>query len=157
VLPRAFLVPASGIEVVPGDGAQLDRVRAEDFDPAGTVIVAEPPVFGRDAYPDTPPAAPVVATITTGLNETRMTVAVPKPSVLVLSQTWYPGWRARVDGNPQPLLRVDYGFAGTAVGPGLHSVQFVYQPASLRYGAAATAAGLLICLWLWVSGGNGPK
>ena len=157
VLPRAFLVPASGIEVVPGDGAQLDRVRAEDFDPAGTVIVAERPVFGRDAYPDTPPAAPVVAKITTGLNETRMTVAVPKPSVLVLSQTWYPGWRARVDGNPQPLLRVDYGFAGTAVGPGLHSVQFVYQPASLRYGAAATAAGLLICLWLWVSGGNGPK
>ena len=152
VLPRAFLVPVSGAVVLPDDHAQLARVRAEDFDPESSVVLGEIP-----ALPGTGPAsaavsAPVVAGIAPGLNQIRIRVAAPEPSVLVLSQTWYPGWKALVDGKPQPLLRVDYGFTGTVVGPGLHSVLFVYEPASLRRGAALTAASLLICFGLALGG-----
>ncbi len=153
-LPRAFLVPATGAVVLPDDRAQLARVRAEDFDPAGTVVVGQAPSLPGDSPAGEIPVAPVVDGITPGTNEIRMRVAAPEPAILVLSQTWYPGWRALVDGRPAPLLRVDYGFTGTAVGPGLHSVLFVYEPASLRRGAALTAAGLLICVGLTALGGR---
>ena len=145
MLPRAFLVPAGGAVVLAGDSAQLARVRADDFDPATTVVVPEPLSVPDGGNTGETPVAGVVGGITSGLNEIRMTVAAPQPGIVVLSQTWYPGWRAVVDGKPRPLLRVDYGFAGTVVGPGFHSVLFVYEPASLRRGAALTTAGLLVC------------
>ncbi len=152
VLPRAFLVPASGAVVLPDEGAQLARVRAEDFDPSRTVVVAEKPVPPGNGRTDDLPAAPVVTGIVPGLNDIRMSIAAAVPSILVLSQTWYPGWKALVDGEPQPLLRVDYGFTGTVVGPGMHSVAFRYEPRSLRHGAALTAGALLICAGLALGG-----
>jgi len=153
VLPRAFLVPTSGAVVLTGDAAQLERVRAEDFDPARTVILSETPPSPGTADVREKPDAPVVAGITSGSNAVQMSVAATETSILVLSQTWYPGWKALVDGRPRPLLRVDYGFTGTVVGTGLHSVQFVYEPASLRRGAALTGVALLVCLCLLAFGG----
>ena len=153
-LPRAFFVPASGAVVLPDDRAQLARVRADDFDPAGTVVVGDPLSVPGRAQGGEIPVAAAVDGITSGLNDVRMRVAAPGPGIVVLSQTWYPGWRALVDGEPRPLLRVDYGFTGTAVGPGLHSVHFVYEPTSLRRGAALTATGLLICVGLTALGGR---
>ena len=153
VLPRAFR-SGVGRRRSPDESAQLDRVRADDFDPVSTVVVGQtPPLPDRGGGAETP-AASVVAGIAPGLNQVRMSVAALQPSILVLSQTWYPGWRALVDGKPQPLLRVDYGFTGTVVGPGLHSVLFAYEPVSLRYGAGLTATGLLVCVWLATRGGR---
>ena len=94
MLPRAFLVPAGGAVVLAGDSAQLARVRADDFDPATTVVVPEPLSVPDGGNTGETPVAGVVGGITSGLNEIRMTVAAPQPGIVVLSQTWYPGWRA---------------------------------------------------------------
>ncbi len=153
-LPRAFLVPAAGAVVLPDDREQLARVRAEDFDPASSVVVGEAPSLQIDASVGETPVAPVVDGFTSASNEIRMRVGAAEPSVLVLSQTWYPGWKALVDGKPQPILRVDYGLTGTLIGPGSHTVLFVYAPASLQRGTALTAAALLICFGLATLGGR---
>ncbi|MEW6270959.1 MAG: YfhO family protein [Thermodesulfobacteriota bacterium] len=65
------------------------------------------------------------------------------PGLLVLTDTWYPGWRAEVDGGERPILRADYAFRAVALPAGTHRVVFRYQPASLRIGAAISAAALV--------------
>ncbi|MGH2722283.1 MAG: YfhO family protein, partial [Actinomycetota bacterium] len=65
--------------------------------------------------------------------------------VLVLTDTWYPGWRATVDGEPAPVLEVDHALRGVVLPPGAHLVEFRYRPLSFLVGAwtsVATLAGL---------------
>jgi hypothetical protein len=56
-------------------------------------------------------------------------------SLLVLTDSFYPGWRAWVDGDPAPIYRVNYGFRGIPVPAGEHTVELRYDPASFRVGA----------------------
>lgn len=53
---------------------------------------------------------------------------------LVVRDTWYPGWIARVDGNPVPIARADYLFRAVKVPAGKHLVEFVYNPDSFTNG-----------------------
>jgi hypothetical protein len=65
--------------------------------------------------------------------------------VLVLTDTWYPGWEATVDGEPVPVLEVDHALRGVALPPGSHRVEFRFRPLSFVMGAwtsVATLAGL---------------
>jgi uncharacterized membrane protein YfhO len=80
------------------------------------------------------------------------------PSVLVLSENHYPGWRAYVDGEEADLLRVDYNLRGVALAAGEHEVEFVYRPGSLIAGLVVsllTALGLALHAGLNVFGGRG--
>jgi hypothetical protein len=65
--------------------------------------------------------------------------------MLVLSDTWYPGWHAKVDGHDTKLERVDHMLRGVRVGPGAHTVEMTYRPLSFRIGwivSLLTAIGL---------------
>ena len=148
-LPRAFLVPASGVEVLPADEDQLARIRSADFDPTRAVVLSEaPPMPPPDDAASVLP--PRVSELVQGPNDVRLVAAVALPSVLVLSQTHYPGWRVDVDGRACPLLRADYAFAGVALTPGSHAVRFALEPNSLRIGALIScmsfAAIVALCL-----------
>ncbi|HEY0431313.1 MAG TPA: YfhO family protein, partial [Pyrinomonadaceae bacterium] len=69
------------------------------------------------------------------------------PSILVLSENHYPGWRAYVDGKSVDVIRVDYNLRGVAVPAGNHLVKFVYQPKSVILGlmiSLLTLAALLV-------------
>jgi len=152
VLPRAFLVPAWGVETLPSEKAQLARIRAADFDPSRSVVLSEPlspQAFRGEAEPVLPP---VVSDVVQGVNDVRLVAAAAEPSILVLSQIHYPGWKAYVDGVRTPLLRVDYAFVGVAVGPGRHPVRFALEPASLRMGAAMTVLALAVTAVLALRG-----
>lgn len=63
--------------------------------------------------------------------------------LLVLTDVYYPGWIATVDGAEVPIVRADYAFRAVSVPPGEHLVEFRYRPASFRYGAVTSLAGLL--------------
>jgi uncharacterized membrane protein YfhO len=54
--------------------------------------------------------------------------------MLVLSDTWYPGWHAKVDGRDTKVERVDHMLRGVRVGPGTHTVEMIYRPLSFRIG-----------------------
>ena len=74
-----------------------------------------------------------------------------KPSVLVLSEIAYPGWRVSIDGFRSELLRVDYNLRGVALPEGAHRIELTYSPVSLRVGAVVsitTALGLLLVVLL---------
>src|SRR5204863_265039 len=54
--------------------------------------------------------------------------------LLVLTDTYYPGWRVTVDSKPAEMLRADLAFRAVVVEGGLHDVRFAYEPGSFRCG-----------------------
>jgi hypothetical protein len=72
--------------------------------------------------------------------------AAPGARLLVLSDAYYPGWKASVDGAPAAIHRVNRIFRAVAVPAGVHRVAFTYRPASFRAGALLSilSAALLV-------------
>jgi hypothetical protein len=89
--------------------------------------------------------------------EVELEATLERPGLVVLADSFYPGWRATVDGVPAPILAANHLFRGVPAGPGTHRVRFVYAPASLRLGAACTAAALLAVLVLLRRGQLGHR
>ena len=65
---------------------------------------------------------------------------------LVLSELYYPGWQARVNGTQVPISEVDGGLRSVAVPAGESTVTFDYSPASIWAGAALTGLTFLVVL-----------
>ena len=63
--------------------------------------------------------------------------------LVVLSDTWFPGWEAAVDGQPAEILEVYGALRGVVVNGGNHRMEMNYRPRSFRLGAAMTLAGAL--------------
>jgi Bacterial membrane protein YfhO len=79
-------------------------------------------------------------------NRIELNTKANQPSILVLSENHYPGWRAYVDGRFTDTLRVDYNLRGVAVPAGDHKVEFIYRPKSVLIGfviSLLTALGLV--------------
>jgi uncharacterized membrane protein YfhO len=74
--------------------------------------------------------------------------------VLVLSEVFYPAWKAYVDGAPTPISVADHVLRAVALPAGEHVVELRYESAALRIGviisiAAYGAFGLLSFLIVW--------
>ena len=83
-------------------------------------------------------------------NRVRIDVKTNKPAILFLSDNYYPGWKAYVDGNPTKILRADYTFRALAVPEGNYMVEFKFQPESFKYGLIMSGSGILIMIALWI-------
>ncbi len=70
--------------------------------------------------------------------------------LLVVNQSWAPGWTATIDGQPAPILRTNYLARGVAIPAGQHEVRFVYAPRSFTVGLILTLATSLALLGLLV-------
>src|SRR5205823_3323642 len=78
-------------------------------------------------------------------NEVRLEVQAPSAGVVVLKDSYFPGWQAWVDGQPSPVLRVDGLVRGVVVPTaGRHEVQVVYRPESFVRGIVLGALTLLL-------------
>jgi hypothetical protein len=76
----------------------------------------------------------------------RVLVSSERPALLVVADAWAPGWRATVDGQAAPLLRVAGLFRGVALAPGEHTVELRYRPPGWVWGLRLGALGLLLSL-----------
>ncbi len=83
-------------------------------------------------------------------NWLSFSVAADLPGWLVISDTWYPGWRLWVDGSPVPLYRANYLFRAVRLLEGRHEVVLAYQPASFYLGATVTFLGVIILASFWI-------
>lgn len=143
-LPRAF-VAYSARCVGDQDGLALirqGRVRFRD-----EVLLADcehPPITGRSGTGSATIERYAATAVT-------IAVATDVPGYLVLTDTWFPGWRARLDGRDVPILRADHAFRAVPLPAGEHRVEFVYRPTSLWIGLVVTgiAAPAVLVLALW--------
>ena len=70
------------------------------------------------------------------------------PTFLVLRDTYYPGWRAFVDGHEVHIWRTDYLFRGVEVPAGEHTIRFEFSPLSFRVGLVISIISFLLVLTL---------
>ena len=161
LLPRAYVVHAA--RVLPDDEAALAALADPSFDPAREVILMEGGGGkGEDGkgkeekgkgererrpfsiFPFSSEGGEEVAVVQVYEPERVVVqVTLAEPGYLVLSDTHYPGWKAWVDGGAAPILRANLLFRAVALEAGEHTVEFRYQPASLRWGAVISLAALV--------------
>jgi hypothetical protein len=130
-LPRAF-VTYRATEAPPA-AALLPALARASFDPLVESFVEGPGL----PSPEGAPARGAPATIVRDdpdVVEIDATLAVP--GLVVLADTYYPGWTATVDGAPAPILATNHLFRGVPAPAGAHRIRFAYRPRSLALGAA---------------------
>ncbi|MEZ5330564.1 MAG: YfhO family protein [Thermoanaerobaculia bacterium] len=150
-LPRAFLVPLAGAREM-GDAEQLERIGAADFVPDWEVLVppgALEPWRGHRALRRRPRPLPHPEAAI-GIDRVAVETDAGAAAALVVSQLYDGGWEASVDGEPAPLLRVDYAFQGVLLPRGPHRVELVYRPFSVRLGMVVSALSLVLLVVLVV-------
>ena len=67
-----------------------------------------------------------------------------QPGFLVLSEIYYRGWEAWVDGQRTSVERVNFTLRGVELSPGDHKIEFVFRAPSVRTGAAWSALGIVL-------------
>ncbi|HEX5416336.1 MAG TPA: YfhO family protein, partial [Chloroflexota bacterium] len=149
VLPRAFL--SRGVEVVPSVPAAIDAMRQPGWDPQATTLAVATDVPAGLAFR----AAGDAGTTRMVEQTDQRTVVNTRASgqrLMVLTDSYYPGWQATIDGRPTPIYEVNLMFRGVVVPAGAHQVVFTYQPASWRVGLAGSALGIILLLsGLWLT------
>jgi hypothetical protein len=120
-LPRAFIV--NDYEIHPDQSVLLQALPG--LEPALSVVLEEAPRF---AAPGKPVEASGVEVLRHAPGDVEIVARLIRPGLLVLTDAFYPGWRAEVDGQRVRLLRADYVFRAVALGPGEHRIIFRYRP-----------------------------
>jgi hypothetical protein len=79
-------------------------------------------------------------------NRVQIDAQLSEPGILVLTDAFYPGWKARVDGQERKILRANYLFRAVELPAGNHKVEFIYDPESFKIGLAISlfTIGLLV-------------
>ncbi len=138
-LGRAWVVPAAR-QVPPGEA--LAALSDPDFDPAAEALVEM--VVDHRAPDDSAGGGDATLVLRDAPNSVTIHADLPSAGYLVLADTWYPGWRARVDGAPAEILRANHAFRAVWLEAGNHIVEMVYRPASVLVGGAISLATLLL-------------
>jgi hypothetical protein len=139
-LPRAFLVGT--VEVLDGPAAR-ERILSESFDPRHTALVAAALPAGEQPQPG---VTGTVEWLERQPERHRLRVRADRPALLVLTDNYYPAWKATVDGREVPVHLANYAFRGVAVSAGEHVVEFYYDAGYLRTASLASAGLLLLLL-----------
>ena len=69
-----------------------------------------------------------------------------QPKLLFLSDNYFAGWEAEVDGNRVPILRSNYTFRSVALTPGEHTVRFFYENRNFKVGLILSGVSLMIII-----------
>lgn len=145
-LPRVRLV--AGHRVEPDATARLAALCDPSLDARRLVLLEQSPGSGFAAGEAEPidAAARVIEEV-----PGRLRIAVEPvtlPAVLVIADSYHPGWQAAVDGVDAPVLRADHAFCAVPLPAGAREVTLRYQPRSFFLGLAISIASLLAWLWL---------
>jgi len=144
-LPRARLVASAEIE--PDDGRALARLQDPGFPREHGVVLA-----AGEARAARPAAAGSARIVRDRPDAVDVAIEPAAPGWLVLADTFFPGWVARVDGQPREILRANVAFRAVAVQPGESRVEFRYEPLSYRAGAVVSLLAAAMVVALGVAG-----
>ncbi|MBI3970971.1 MAG: YfhO family protein [Chloroflexi bacterium] len=148
VAGRALLVDQVIVE--PDAAAAVRRMAHLDLTRAAIVerpLPATPPASG--AAPSAPPSTPEAqltrfARITRySAHEVEVETRSSMPSLLVMTDSHYPGWRAAVDGRPAPVVRANVLFRGVSVPEGTHRIRLWFDPPSVKMSFVVSAFALV--------------
>ena len=143
VMPRAWFVPDA--VRLPDRAAVMRGLRLPFFDPRRTVLL-EGGTEEALALPGEAASQGSVQIRSYRPEHVELEVEATGPGWVVLSDLYYPGWTASVDGTPVEPQRANYLFRAVEVGEGRSIVRFSYRPGSFRLGLAASLGAAVATL-----------
>jgi hypothetical protein len=137
--PRAWII--HHVEVIPGDEEALARLAAADFAPFAAAVLSQD--IGL-TMPDSVASPSSVQVLERSPSHLALQVDPGADGLLVVSEVFYPGWRASVDGLETTIYPVDYVLRGVKVSAGSHRVEMVYDPWTWKAGVAVSLVFILL-------------
>ncbi len=150
-LPRAYFVPRARYATSVAEAITV--LQAADFDSRQEVVI-----IGKNSnaatLPASTPASLTPVTVTAAASQQiSLVVTAPTAGFVVLTDTFYPGWQATVDGHPANIWQANAAFRAVEVMAGQHRLVFEYQPRSFYIGLWISAATALATLALIIIAG----
>jgi hypothetical protein len=136
------------------DADALRKVRslidgATDGTPVSTIVIEKSGVgtaTSCDAHNDD-----MISLVSDTSNALALTITTGQNGWLMVSDIWYPGWTAQIDGVATTIEKADDAFRAVYVPTGKHEIVFSYHPASFYIGAGVSISALAVLLLLVLS------
>ncbi|MFQ5483588.1 MAG: hypothetical protein ACE5ER_12620, partial [Nitrospinaceae bacterium] len=150
-LGRAYLVGACRV-VTPDSAGWREALLDPGFDPVRQVVLEKSPTE-LPCTEDGPGelGAGAVTFLEVQPARTVLRVESAKKQFLLLSDSFFPGWEAEVDGTRVEILRANLAYRAIVMPAGGHEVVFTYRPGSFTLGLGITCLTLVLvgAGWLW--------
>ena len=140
------------------EGEAARRLLDADFDGNRELLLHDAPADVHPTLNEVTDSQPLALPAHAGVkseDSEGLTIEIDAPAdgFLLLADTYYPGWRADVDGTPAPIYRANISVRAVPLIKGRHQVRFTYDPPGVRLGVWTTlVAGSLLLLWLAAAG-----
>jgi uncharacterized membrane protein YfhO len=145
-LPRAYLMGTA--KTIYNHSLVLNELNSDQYDPKEYIIIEKEPPAGHKNVP-------LSEEVDIGYyspNRITLNVTLDKPMFLVLSEVYYPGWKAYDNGNETEIFRTDYILRSIWLDKGIHKIVFSYEPRSFQIGKTVSIITLisLICVFIFL-------
>lgn len=139
--PRAFVV--FDWDVVKNGDEALNIIVSNNFPRDKKIILLKEPPIQKNIK-KIPNAK--VEYLQYGQGDSLMKVNLSEDGMLFISDTFYPGWKAYIDGKETEIFQADYAFRAIAVSKGEHAIKFVYRPESFFNGIKVSLFSLVVLM-----------
>lgn len=122
----------------------LDLLRSEEYLPTQTAIIENKNLIQNNSGKNS------ISWIKDSDNNISLKVITDKEGLLVLADTYYPGWEAYIDGKKTEIYPVNINQRGIKISTGSHNVSFIYKPISFRLGLLVTLTSYFLIIVLLI-------
>ena len=152
-LPLAFLVHQA--KRVENENEAMAILTDEKFDPLETVVLElGPPSTQKNSMAKEQNSDLLVKDevriIKRSNNRITFQVSSPQEGYLVVTDVYYPGWKAYIDGMESEIMRANYTFKAVAVPVGNHVVELIFDPVSFKIGALISGSTIILTFLLLI-------
>ena len=148
-LQRFYLVPE--FKTMPHTEI-LDYISSKDFKPVKEVVLADAGSISYFGKEEKIKGADTVVVKQYSINRIELETTSSKPVWLVAGEVFYPGWKAKVDGEKAEIYKANYVLRAVPVNSGRHTLVMEYDPWTFRLGALITLVTIFgILVWFLLS------
>jgi hypothetical protein len=135
------------VEYLPDDEQIAHRLADPSFDPMHTLIIKG----AHSSVASTANSTPVwkVDLVRSSSLRVEFDVYTTDPGWLLVGDTYYPGWKATVNGRKVMISQANLALRAIEIPQGRHTVVFSYEPDSFRFGMFVSLASVLILFCLF--------
>jgi len=124
------------------------------FNPRHAALIETDDKEGLKQFISATPVGPseLVAVVKHEPQRVELRATLDRPGLVILADTFYPGWRLTIDGKTAPIYRANRVMRGAAVPAGEHTLVYTYEPRSFQLGAVISTVALIVLVALtWSS------
>ena len=147
-LQRAFVV--YDYQILSNEQEIKKAMASRNFKPENTVILEEEPKIPIGRNKNSLSGEWSVHSIKYSANTVMLEVKTNRQGILFMSDTYYPGWQAYINGKETKIYRANFAFRAIIIPSGRNNIKFVYNPQSYTLGKWISGSGIVLCMMLGI-------